>query len=102
MSTPDQPTAELASGIATSVQQGPDGKAWGVLHIQTPLLQCSWFLPVDAITALAAQLPAFLTELAEKVQMEHAKTNNGLVLSATMDDAKTAQAVNDLLKGKRA
>lgn len=95
----DSPTADLTAGIATSVQAGPDGQPWGVLHIQTPLLQSSWFLPPTAIETLSIQLPGFLEELLEKVQEARKKTTNGLVVSGSMDDAKMIDSVNRRLKG---
>lgn len=89
---------ELATGLATSVQQGPDGQPWVSLHIQTALLQCAWMMPPDSADGLADSLPLLLREVAEKAR-QSAKLQSGIVTAHTMQEATFADRVNTILKG---
>lgn len=76
-----EPQGAPNMGVATSVQPGPDGKPWGVLHIQTPLMQCVLMLPtVDGVQNLAAGLPKMLRDLAVELKRQQ----SGLAV-ASMD-----------------
>lgn len=85
MTAPQNATPNM--GVATSVQPGPDGKPWAVLHISTPLMSATLHFPtVDGVEALAAGLPKLLRDLAAELKQQQ----SGLTV-ASMD-------VSDLLR----
>lgn len=68
-------------GAAGSVQRGPDGTPWPVLHITTPLAQFALFMPPEAADSMADQLPGLLRELATKARRDA----SGLVIATHID-----------------
>lgn len=67
-------------GIAGSMQMGPDGKQWGVLHITGPVTHTAVLVPESGLASLATELPKMLAELADTVR----QANSGIVLAHTI------------------
>jgi hypothetical protein len=87
--TPQQPPADAPNvGMAGSVQMGPDGKQWGVLHISTPLSQFALLIPEIALPSLAEALPKLIGDLADEVR----RGNAGLVLATELPNPKGKHA----------
>lgn len=79
MTDPQNAAPNMA--VQTSVQPGPDGKPWAVLHISTPLMSAAIHFPtVDGVEALAAGLPKVLRDLAAELKQQQ----SGLTV-ASMD-----------------
>lgn len=79
----------LDIGLAGSIQRGPDGKPWPVLHFNTPFAQFALFMPIDAAERLANALPGMLQSLAQDARRQE----TGLVV---VDQAN----ISHLLQGK--
>lgn len=77
-------------GVATSVQTGPDGKPWGIVQFQTPLMHTAIMFPtVDGVESLAAGLPKMLRDLAAELKRQQ----TGLTV-ASMDVTKLLRKDN--------
>lgn len=66
--------------IATSLQQGPDGKQWVGVHVSAPLSTFAFAVPPDAALQLADGLPDMIRDTAAAAR----RANNGLMIATTI------------------
>jgi hypothetical protein len=84
------------ASVATSLQQGPDGRQWVGLHLNGPLFAFAVVLPPDAelIDNLADGLPGMLRDTAKAAR----QANSGLVIAPSIESITPARGAHNARK----